>query len=106
MAEQVEYTELFRRQSLRVNVIRACKQCGAPGYWHDIEGVNPACYDPAKKQLAEANHEGFAPIGPICPQCGADREDDVENLGEVWSKEFRAPSTWQRVKRAIKEVWK
>jgi rubredoxin len=98
--EQSETVHIFRKQSLRANVARACRNCGAPGYWHDVPGVNPGCYDPEKAAAAKARHEGFAPVGPICPQCGAQR-DDVENLGEIWSKVWRAPKIWERIKERI-----
>lgn len=103
MSEHHEAVSIFRRQSLRANVARACRNCGAPGHWHDVPGVNPKCYDPIKVLEAKASHVGFAPVGPICPQCGADRED-VEDLGEIWSKTFRAPTVWERICERIKQV--
>lgn len=103
MSDTISTVELFRRQSLRANVARACPNCGAPGHWHDIEGVNPGCYDPAKVMEARARHEGFAPVGSKCPQCGSARPD-VEELGEIWSHEIRAPTTWDRVKNAVVKV--
>jgi hypothetical protein len=103
MSEQTETVKLFRRQSLRANVARACRNCGAPGYWHDVPGINPGCYDPQKVLDAKLNHEGFSPVGPICPQCGAERED-VEQLGEIWSKVFRAPTLWEIIRERLRWV--
>jgi rubredoxin len=105
MVARTETVKLFRRQSLHANVARACGNCGAPGFWHDVPGVNPGCYDPDKVREARMNDEGFAPVGAICPQCGADRED-VERLGEIWSKEYRAPTVWENVKAALWWRWK
>jgi hypothetical protein len=96
MVERAEIVHQFRKQALHANVARACRNCGAPGFWHDVEGVNPGCYDPRKKMEALARYEGFAPVGPICPQCGHDREG-VEAHGEIWSKVWRGPSVWERV---------
>lgn len=103
MNEQTEVVELFRRQSLHANVARACRHCGAPGFWHDVPGVNPACYDPEKKRQAEASGEGFAPVGVICPACGGDRED-VEAHGEIWSKEWRGPTILERLRSLIRRM--
>lgn len=97
---QTQTTELFARQSLVIAVVRACPHCGAPGYWHDVPGVNPGCYDPEKKRAAEAKMQPLAPVGPICPQCGGEREE-IEPHGEVWAKEVRAPSMMERVKRNL-----
>lgn len=93
--QQVEVSRIFRRQSLYASVIRACKNCGAPGYWHNIQGVNPGCFAPEKVTQLEAD-----PVGLICPQCGAAR-GDIERKGEIWSKEWRV-SLWSLVKQAVK----
>lgn len=101
MTEHVEaVTGLIRRHSLHATVIRACKKCGAPGFWHDSETLPRACYDPHKKWLAEAKGEGFASVGKRCPQCGALRGND-ERLGEIWSKVWRTPTIWEQIKGAL-----
>lgn len=99
MVERTEVVHQFRKQQLLANVARACRNCGAPGFWHDVPGVNPACYDPEKKREAELRDEGFAPVGPTCPACGCNR-DEVESLGIIWSKVWRGPTIleWLRAK--------
>lgn len=86
---------MVRKQSLFVNVIRACRNCGAPGFWHNTPGVNVGCYAPEK-----VTKLGEDPVGNICPNCGAAREA-VEEHGEVWRKVWRAPSAWSMIKEAI-----
>lgn len=83
-----------RLDRLIINVHRTCRNCGAPGYWHNVPGVNPGCYAPDK-----VTQLGNDPVGPVCPQCGANR-DDVELHGEVWSREFR-PGIWPVLKAAV-----
>jgi hypothetical protein len=105
MVERTEVLQQFRRQSLHANVARACRNCGAPGFWHDVPGVNPACYDPQKKRAAELCDEGFAPVGAICPACGFDREDVVP-LGEIWSKTWRGPTILEWLKQRLIMQWR
>lgn len=105
MVERAEVLFQFRRQSLHANVARACRNCGAPGYWHDVPGINPGCYDPVKKREAELRDEGFAPVGRMCPQCGCDREDVVA-LGEIWSKVWRGPTLLEWLKRKLFLQWR
>jgi ribosomal protein S27AE len=100
MVEQTDVVYQYRRQSLIANVARRCPHCGAPGFWHDVEGVNPGCYDPRKKMEALARYEGFAPVGRTCPQCGNDR-DDVEPHGEIWSKVWRGPTIFERLRNKL-----
>lgn len=82
-----------RKQSLHANVIRACRHCGAPGFWHNVENVNTGCYDPSR--LGQ-------PVGEACPQCGGSRQA-VEDHGEVWTLELRA---LDRIKKSIKDYLK
>ena len=69
-----------RKQSLYASVIRACKNCGAPGYWHNTPGVNVGCYAPEKVTKLGEN-----PVGDVCPNCGHSRVPFVP-LGMIWSK--------------------
>lgn len=65
-----------RRNELHATVHRACKNCGAPGVWHDIPGeLNKKCYDPLLKGQ---------PVGDICPQCGSSRIEQNESKGLLW----------------------
>jgi hypothetical protein len=100
---QEEVSRLFRRQSLHAQVVRACPHCGAPGYWHDVPGINPGCYDPERKFRAEADGLGVAPVGPVCPQCGGDREE-AEQLGEIWNRVFRGPTLWEHIKQKWRDL--
>ena len=75
MSDNVNVARVVRKQKLYASVIRACKKCGAPGFWHDTAGVNPGCYAPEK-----VTKLGQDPVGPVCPNCGADREEK-ESLG-------------------------
>jgi hypothetical protein len=105
VAQRSEVLHQFRKQELIANVARACRHCGAPGYWHDIVGVNPACYDPEKKRQAALRDEGFAPVGRICPACGKERED-VEALGVIWSKIWRGPTILEWLKEKLTLAWR
>lgn len=82
---------VVRKQSLYASVIRACNNCGAPGYWHDTPGVNVGCYAPDKVTQLGADF-----VGPVCPNCGVDREP-IEYRGRIWSKEWRI-SLWSEFK--------
>lgn len=83
MNQNVNVSRVFRRQSLYASVIRACKKCGAPGYWHNTPGVNVGCYAPDK-----VTQLGSDPVGTVCPNCGEPRTA-VEQRGEIWKKEWR-----------------
>ena len=84
MNQNVNVSRVFRKQSLYASVIRSCKKCGAPGYWHDTPGVNVGCYAPDK-----VTQLGADPVGTTCPNCGAVREE-IERKGEIWKREWRA----------------
>lgn len=71
-----------RKQSLHATVIRACRACGAPGYWHNTPGVNVGCYAPEKVTTL-----GCDPVGRVCPCCSSPRSG-VEDHGEIWRKFF------------------
>lgn len=105
MVERTEVLSQFRKQSLYANVARACRHCGAPGYWHDVPGVNPACYDPEKMRAAALRDEGFAPVGRVCPACGGDR-DELEALGEIWSKVWRGPTILEWLRQKLTMQWR
>jgi len=95
MSAQSVTSSLQRRQSVHATVIRSCKRCGAPGFWHNTPGINVGCYAPEK-----VTQLGSDPVGAVCPNCGADREA-LEDLGEIWSREFRV-SVWG----AVRGTWK
>jgi hypothetical protein len=99
MTDHVNVTRVVRKQSLHASVIRACKQCGAPGYWHDIPGVNPGCYAPEK-----VTKLGEDPVGEVCPQCGEEREP-VEYKGEIWSREWRV-GLWTVLVATVRDWFK
>jgi len=77
---------VWRKQTLEANVIRSCKNCGAPGYWHDTPNVNVGCYAPEK-----VTKLGEDPVGLVCPNCGADRKSAVEGKGTIWTRLFGLP---------------
>lgn len=81
--QTVNVSRTVRKQSLHAAVIRSCRQCGAPGYWHDIPDVNVGCYAPEK-----VTQLGSDPVGTVCPQCGTDREA-IEPRGQIWMKQWR-----------------
>lgn len=68
----------LHRRSLEATIIRACRNCGAPGLYQKTEAFRekyPKVYSP----------ERFGqPVGDVCPQCGADRPAD-KDLGELTS---------------------
>lgn len=105
MSEHAEVLQQFRKQSLHATVIRACRKCGAPGFWHDDPNGNRACYDPVKKREAALTDSGFASVGKICPSCGANRDDD-EYLGEIWSKVWRGPTLLEFIKQKLFLAWR
>ena len=98
--EQTSLIPIVRKQKLYASVIRACKNCGAPGFWHNTPGVNVGCYAPDKVTTVGEN-----PVGSICPNCGASREE-IEPKGLIWSKNFYAPlpSLWRHFKHLAKEL--
>src|SRR5262245_23813027 len=96
MGDNVTVSRVVRKQKLYASVIRACKKCGAPGFWHDTPGVNPGCYAPEK-----VTKLGQDPVGPVCPNCGADREEK-ESLGVIWQRVWRA-TFWSVIKETIME---
>ena len=54
--------ELKIKQELHATIIRACRECGAPGV--DSKGVD---------------------VGKFCPWCGTKRPKP-ESLGRIWAK--------------------
>lgn len=77
MVEHSDSTLIKGRQWTGGTVIRACRNCGAGGLFHAVEGVNPGCYDPDRVGQY---------VGPICPNCGAARPP-LEPQGLLNSKE-------------------
>lgn len=73
MADHEELIGIDSKAALYANVYRICPHCKAPGHWHDVVGVNVACYDPKRKG---------EPVGTICPACGKNRPD-VEPHGKI-----------------------
>lgn len=99
MAHHIEsVSRVLRKQALYASVIRSCKQCGAPGYWHDTPGVNIGCYAPEKVTKLGEN-----PVGSVCPNCGADREA-IEHRGMIWSKEWRV-SLRSVLTESFRNIW-
>jgi hypothetical protein len=96
--QRVSVNRIVRRQELYANVIRACRNCGAPGFWHNTPGVNVGCYAPEK-----VTKLGEDPVGTICPCCGAPREV-IEPHGMIWSKVWRV-SVWNAIKGAVAEIF-
>jgi hypothetical protein len=90
-------TAVTRRDELIINVYRACRNCGAPGFWHNTPGVNVGCYAPERVTML-----GQDPVGTICPNCGAAREA-VDPYGVVWFKEWRV-SLWAVIQAIIRET--
>ena len=85
---------VIRRQELKATVTRACRHCGAPGFWHDVKGVNTGCYDPTRKN---------EPItSDVCPNCNELR-DAPEDLGVIWVKEW---TVWDLLKDQLKALWR
>jgi rubredoxin len=77
---------VWREQALSATVHRACQRCNAPGVWSSESRIKlgwPGCYvDPG-------DHLDTMPVGPMCPNCGADRNPSLWNtLGEIWRKKF------------------
>jgi hypothetical protein len=99
MGDTVNVSRVFRKQSLYASVIRSCRKCGAPGYWHNVPDVNMACYAPEK-----VTQLGSDPVGAICPNCGADREE-IEPLGEIWRREWKV-SLWSLLKDIAGNIFK
>jgi hypothetical protein len=96
--QNVTVSRVVRKQSLYASVIRSCKKCGAPGYWHDTPGVNVGCYAPEK-----VTQLGADPVGAVCPQCGASRQE-VERKGEIWRREFRV-SLWSVLREMLSNLY-
>jgi len=100
--EQHEVMGVFRKQVLKARVIHACAKCQAPGYWHNREGWYPKCYSPEKRREAMFRGEEIAPVGPVCPNCGANRDQDIDDHGTIWTKIFRGPTAWEQIKDRVK----
>lgn len=91
---QVAATAITRKQSLVASVSRACKGCGAPGvYQNDKSWIDryPELYRPAW-----AGRD----VGTNCPHCGQKRPE-IEDLGEIWSREYRVLSSLEKFFRRI-----
>lgn len=99
MNDTTTVARVFRKQSLHASVIRSCRKCGAPGYWHNIPDTNLGCYAPEKVTKLGEN-----PVGLVCPQCGADR-DVIEPHGEIWKREWKA-SLWGVLKDIAGDIFK
>ena len=81
---------ISHRQTLYASVVRACVECHAPGVYQSDESFvekYPELYRPAW---------AGNPVGDVCPHCGRKRPK-VEDLGQVWSKEWRVGSLFQRL---------
>jgi len=87
--KQTVGVDLFRRQSLSARRILACRNCGAPGVYksvHDIQMRWPGCF------VLPTDARVDRPVGDDCPNCDAPRIATEADLGEIWSKEWRAAS--------------
>ena len=98
MSDRITISKVARKQSLYASVIRACRKCGAPGYWHNIPDVNPGCFAPEK-----VTQLGSDPVGAVCPQCGKPR-NDIEPHGEIWRREWRV-SFWSLIKETMRDFF-
>jgi hypothetical protein len=81
---------ISHRQTLHASVVRACVECQAPGLYQSSESFvekYPELYRPAW---------AGQPVGDVCPHCGHKRPK-TEDLGEIWSKEWRVGSFFQRL---------
>jgi len=96
-SQQVLVGSVVRKQTLHASITRACVECGAPGkFQNDMSFIAnyPELYRPAW-----AGRD----VGENCPHCGRKRAED-ENLGELWSREFRTPDLLQRLKKWVRSV--
>jgi hypothetical protein len=90
---------ITHRQTLHASVTRACVECRAPGlYQNDQSFIEkyPELYRPAW---------AGRPVGEVCPHCGH-RRSKTEDLGEVWSKEWRVGNIFQRLFAAVRSLRK
>jgi hypothetical protein len=94
---------ITRKQSLHATVIRACRVCGAPGYWHNTPGVNVGCYAPER-----VTQLGSDPVGATCPCCGSPRPSVVEDRGEIWSRLYglRVAVWLNKFLKLLKEIFR
>ena len=98
MTDNVTMSRIVRKQQCYASVTRACRQCGAPGFWHDTPGVNVGCYAPEKVTKLGEN-----PVGEICPQCGAARVA-IEPHGLLWQRVWRV-TIWSIIKEYLQELF-
>ena len=95
MGQQVENVDIVRRQSLHAVINRACETCNAPGlFQNDVSFIEkyPEIYRPAW---------AGRPVGNTCPCCNSPRLPE-ENLGEIWSREWRTPGALKRLFKKAK----
>lgn len=85
---------IYRKQKLEAEVIRACTNCGAPGFYHDVPDVNVGCFDPARKGRF---------VGDTCPNCHKARTPP-EKRGVIWSKRFYPASTPKWLEAALEWI--
>jgi hypothetical protein len=85
---------IYRKQQLEAEVIRACRSCGAPGFYHDVPDVNLGCFDPSRKGQY---------VGEICPNCDSERARP-ERKGVIWSKHFYPASTPKWLLRGLEWI--
>jgi hypothetical protein len=90
---------IVRRDSLTISVTPACWNCGAPGlYQSNVSFIEsyPEIYRPTWNGR---------PVGETCPCCGAIRSATIDK-GEVWSREYRVETFFEKLSRKIKELFK
>jgi len=80
-----------RVQNLHAIRIYACPHCQAPGVWKSLSDPNVEYFREkwAGVLIAEDDERVNQPVGDICPNCNASREEvPDEDLGVVWSREI------------------
>lgn len=63
-AERVMFSIWKHRYSVSATVVRACRNCGAPGLYHANPDGPGALFNPARAGQS---------VGEICPNCGSPR---------------------------------
>lgn len=97
--QQTVSSAIFRRQSMTASITKACPKCNAPGVYQNSES------------FIQDYPEIFRPlwagkdVGPVCPCCGNNRNQD-EQLGEIWSKTWKAQGPIEQMIGKVKGLFK
>ena len=95
-------SELHRRQSLELVVLRACQNCGAPAFFSS----DPSILDGWPGAYVKPGHPlNGKPVGEVCPNCKHVRTIKPEPHGEVWSREWRSGSE-PKILTVLRRAWK